>query len=260
MWIAQEFTRIGLSPADSTWFRGFTAASGEKGRNVIGILGGTDVPRRRYIVVCAHYDHIGTLGRTLYPGADSNASGVVSMLSLAELLSRDGKSYAHSVLFVALDAKEHGMGGSKELVRLLQAGAVTDPDTGTPVTLRCIDLMVNIDQVGGTSEPLASGRKDYLMMLSDERTGRRQNLIAANRAGPQMDISFSYYGSKDFTNLFYRKAADQKAFLEAGVPSVMFTSGITRYNNKPLDRPDIIDFDILSRRIRLMYLYLAGIL
>ena len=260
MWIAQEFSRIGLSPADSTWFRGFTAASGEKGRNVIGILGGTGVPRRRYIVVCAHYDHIGTLGRTLYPGADSNASGVVSMLSLAELLSRDGKSYAHSVLFVALDAKEHGMGGSKELVRLLQAGAVTDPDTGTPVTLRSVDLMVNIDQVGGTSEPLASGRKDYLMMLSDERTGRRQNLIAANRAGPQMDISFSYYGSKDFTNLFYRKAADQKAFLEAGVPSVMFTSGITRYNNKPLDRPDIIDFDILSRRIRLMYLYLAGIL
>jgi Zn-dependent M28 family amino/carboxypeptidase len=261
MWIAKEFSRLGLSETDSTWFRGFIAASGEKGRNVIGLLpGSVQGSRRRYILVGAHYDHIGTLGHTLYPGADSNASGVVSMLTLADLFSGDGKQYAHSILFVAFDAKVHGMGGSKELVRLLQSGAITDPETGLPISLRSIDLMVNIDQVGGTSQPLSSGRKDYLMMLSDERSGRRQNLIEANRGGPQLDISFSYYGSKDFTNLFYRKAADQKAFLDAGVPSVMFTSGITMYNNKPLDRPDVIDFEVLSRRIRLMYLYLVSIL
>ena len=98
MWIAKEFSRLGLSETDSTWFRGFIAASGEKGRNVIGLLpGSVQGSRRRYILVGAHYDHIGTLGHTLYPGADSNASGVVSMLTLADLFSGDGKQYASSL-------------------------------------------------------------------------------------------------------------------------------------------------------------------
>ena len=259
MWIAKEFGRIGLSQTDSTWFRGFTAPSGEKGRNIIGLQGGSvRTSARRYVIVAAHYDHIGTLGKVLYPGADSNASGVVALLQLAEALH--GASISRSILFVALDAKEHGMGGSKELVRLLREGRLTDPETGCKISLRSIDMMVNIDQVGGTAEPLASGRKDYLMMLSEESTGHRKDLIAVNSAGPKLDISFSYYGSRDFTNLFYRKAADQKAFLEAGVPAVMFTSGITMYNNKPLDRPDVIDCDVLAQRIHLMHLYLERLL
>lgn len=255
MWIAGEFDRIGLNMADSSYFRSFTTASGEKGRNIIGILPGSG---DRYILVGAHYDHLGTLGSTLYPGADSNASGVAALLSLAERLSGEGRKYAHGVIFVAFDAKQHGMGGSREMVRLLRNGALTDPSSGKPVYLRNIDLMVNIDQVGGTSEPLSSGRKDYLIMLSDEYSSRRQALIAANggKDGPALDISFSYYGSKDFTNVFYRKVADQRSFLEAGVPAVMFTSGITRYNNKPSDTPEVIDFAVLGRRIELMYRYL----
>ena len=261
MWIADEFARIGLMPPDSSYFRGFTAASGETGRNIIGLAGGSLTgARRRYIVVGAHYDHIGTLGNVLYPGADSNASGVVSLLSLAARLKKSGRKGAHSVLFVAFDAKQHGMAGSKDLVRVLREGQLTDPETGDPILLRNVDFMINIDQVGGTAEPLASGRKDYLMMLSDEKTGRRQQLIAINSAGHKMDISFSYYGSRDFTEVFFRKAADQKAFLDAGIPSVMFTSGITMYNNKPLDTAEIIDFQILRKRIDLMYGYFERLL
>lgn len=261
MWIADEFARIGLMPVDSSYFRGFTASSGETGRNIIGLAGGSLTgPRRKYIVVGAHYDHIGTLGGVLYPGADSNASGIVSLLDMAGRLTQKKYKGAHSVLFVAFDAKQHGMAGSKELVRALREGALTDPETGEMILLRNVDFMINIDQVGGTSEPLASGRKDYLMMLSDERTGRRQTLIALNSAGHKMDISFSYYGSRDFTEVFFRKAADQKAFLDAGIPSVMFTSGITMYNNKPTDTEDVIDFPILGKRIDLMYGYLERLL
>ena len=256
IWIAGEFGRIGLQMPDSSFFRGFTTPSGGNARNVIGFLPGK-ASAKRYVVIGAHYDHIGTLGSVLYPGADSNASGIAAMLGLADLLQAKGGLY-HNVIFVAFDAKSHGMGGSKEMVRLLRSGALTDPATGAKVTLRDIDFMVNIDQVGGTSEPLASGRPDYLMMLSDEKSGRRQDLIAVNsgKGGPMLDISFSYYGSKDFTNVFYRKVSDQRAFIEAGIPSVMFTSGITRYNNKPSDSPEVIDHPILQRRISLIYRYL----
>lgn len=258
MWIAEEFARIGLGKPDGSYFRVFEAPSGEKGRNIIGILPGT--LSGRYILVGAHYDHIGTLGDVLYPGADSNASGVASLLSLAGRLAGSGRHFAHGVIFVAFDAKEHGMSGSKEMVRLLRTGALTDPVHGQAITLRNIDFMVNIDQVGGTAEPLASGRKDYLMMLSDPYRGRRQDLIAANSAGPKLDISFSYYGSRDFTEVFFRKVADQKAFLDAGIPSVMFTSGITMYNNKPADTVQVIDYEVLERRIELMYRYLLRLL
>lgn len=261
MWIADEFARLGLHSIDSSYFRRFTAASGEKGQNVIALSDGSvRGARRRYIVVAAHYDHIGTLGGTLYPGADSNASGVVAMLSLAGRLAGESRSFVRSVLFVALDAKQHGMSGSKELVRELRAGALTDPTTGERILLRNVDLMINIDQVGGTAEPLASGRRDYLMMLSDERTGRRQAAIQANSAGPRLDLAFSYYGSRDFTDVFFRKAADQKAFLDAGIPAVMFTSGITMYNNKASDTPSVIDFDVLRKRIDLIYGYFTRVL
>ena len=261
MWIAEEFSRIGLLPPDGSYFRTFGAASGETGRNVIGIHGGLiKGQKRRYIVVGAHYDHIGTLGGVLYPGADSNASGVVTMLEMAGRLKASSNRYGHSVIFVALDAKQHGMAGSKDLVSLLRQGAMTDPETGERILLGSVDFMINIDQVGGTSETLSSGRKDYLMMLSDPRSGRRQTLIDANSAGPKLDISFTYFGSRDFTEVFLRKVADQKAFLDAGIPSVMFTSGITMYNNKPADTPGTIDFPILRKRIDLIYSYFTKLL
>ena len=259
--IARQFAAFGLLPAGDTYFRGFRTLAGGPAHNVVGILPGSG---DRYVVVAAHYDHIGTLAGTLYPGADSNASGVAALLTLAQMfqhLKELGKTYSHTIVFAALDGKEQSLSGSHHLWNEIAGGLLRDPRTGLPISGKDIDRMVNIDQVGGTEAPIHSSRPDYLMMLSEPGNGRRDALLIANQSPEvNLDLGFDYYGSKDFTRVFFRTISDQKPFLDHGIPSVMFTSGITLRNNKVTDDADSLDYGILRRRVLAMFYYLVRVL
>ncbi|MGZ9113596.1 MAG: M28 family peptidase [Brevundimonas sp.] len=101
------------------------------GVNVIGLIPGTRVTDR-YIVVTAHYDHVGTNAEgQVFNGADDNASGVATMLALAAELKRQAPD--HSVLIVALDGEEHGLLGAKHFVE------------APPVPLTSIAMNLNFD-------------------------------------------------------------------------------------------------------------------
>jgi len=215
-------------------------------------------------VVAAHFDHIGTLNGTLYPGADSNASGVAALTMLARMfqhLRQLGKTYSHTIIFAALDAKEQSLAGSHHLWNEIAGGLLTDPRTGKVISPKEIDRMVNIDQIGGTEAPLHPSRQDYLMMLCEPENGRRDALMIANmNPGIGLDLGFDYYGSKDFTRVFYRTISDQKPFLEHGIPSVMFTSGITLRNNKVDDHADSLDYGVFRRRVLAIFHYLVRVI
>ena len=259
--IARQFAAYGLKPAGGTYFHGFRTLTGGSAHNVVGFLPGSG---DRYVVVAAHYDHIGTLAGTLYPGADSNASGVAALLTLAQMfqhLKELGKTYSHTIIFAALDGKEQSLSGSHHLWNEIAGGLIRDQRTGLPVSPKDIDRMVNIDQVGGTEAPIHKNRPDYLMMLCEPGDGRRDALLIANQSPEvSLDLGFDYYGSKDFTRVFYRTISDQKPFLDHGVPSVMFTSGITLRNNKVTDNADSLDYGILRRRVLAMFYYLVRVL
>jgi len=259
--IARQFAAIGLKPARDGWFRGFRTLAGAPAHNVVGFLPGSV---DKYVIVAAHFDHIGTLSGTLYPGADSNASGVASLLTLARMfqhMKELGKTYSHTLIFVALDGKEQSLSGANHLWDEIVLGRLRNPQTGHVLSPADIDRMVNIDQVGGTEAPLRSGRKDYLMMLCEPENGRRDALLIANQSPEvSLDLGFDYYGSKDFTRVFYRSISDQKPFLDHGIPSVMFTSGITLRNNKVTDVADSLDYGILRRRVLAMFYYLVRVI
>jgi Zn-dependent M28 family amino/carboxypeptidase len=115
-----------LQPFQATSRRGATV----NGVNVLGVIPGT---RRgdRYIVVTAHYDHVGAPDGVIHNGADDNASGVATMLALAAELKR--RAPEHSVIFVAFDAEESGLLGAKHFVE------------APPVPLESIALNLNFD-------------------------------------------------------------------------------------------------------------------
>jgi hypothetical protein len=77
--------------------------------------------------------------------------------------------------------------------------------------------------------------------------------------GIGMDISLDYYGSENFTKIFYR-LSDQKVFVDNKIPAVLFTSGITMNNNKTWDRVENLDMEIYRRRIDLMYHWIEKML
>lgn len=258
-WIARKFDNAGLLMFDGAWGKSFISANGTAGHNIMGLLPGTNKGHHdRYVIVGAHYDHLGTIGEKLYPGADANASGTVALTSLAEMLSMTrsiGKTYGCNIIFVAFDGKELDMAGSQDLWEMISEKRLTDPVSGKVITKDKIAFMVNIDQVGSCLSPLNEGRNDYLIML-DGKTGRssyKDVLTSCNSMYDiNLDLGFTYYGSDNFTKLFYR-LSDQRVFVDNRIPAVMFTSGITMNNNKPWDRTSTLDMDILHKRITLIY-------
>lgn len=265
-WIEREFRDAGLLKFDSTYAKRIYAGHGVLGRNVIGFMpGSVKNPRERYVVVGAHFDHIGQLKRATYPGADSNASGIVALTSLAEMFSIAktlGRSYDSSIIFVAFDGKEMSMAGSQTLWSMIEEGRLTDPVSGKPITPDKITLMANIDQIGCTLSPLNEGRKDYIIMLGSHslKPVQRELLEFCNRSsGLHMDIGLTYYGSRNFTDIFYR-LSDQRVFIDNGIPSVLFTSGITMNTNRTWDTAETLDYEIFRKRICLIFEWLEKML
>lgn len=265
-WIERQFSQAGLIPLGKGYAKSFRTQSGAKAHNIIGLLPGSlSVPRDRYIIVGAHYDHLGELGGSIYPGADANASGTVAMTSLAGMFAKMrqmGKVYDSSIIFVAFDAKEHDLAGSEELWNALSNGTLSDPVSGKPITRGKITLMVNIDQIGSTLAPLSKSRSDYLIMLGTPslKQSRRKVLEQANAAnGINLDIALDYYGSSNFTRVFYR-LSDQRIFVDNKVPAVLFTSGITMNTNKTRDTAASLDMQVLRKRIDLMFHWIEEML
>ena len=252
-WLDGQFRDIGLEPIGGAFLHGFKV-DGSRARNVIGLLPGSG---SRVVIVMAHYDNLGILGGTFFPGADSNASGVAALLQLARMVTHMKachKTYTSTVLFVALDGKEKDQAGAADLWSRIRDGRLGFGPAD-------VSLVVNLDQLGSTMSPITKGNPDYLMMLSEETTGRRSSLTNAEKSQHiGLELGFDYYGSKDFTKLFYRRISDQRIFLENGIPAVMFTSGITMLNNKPGDTPDTLDYPVLIKRIRLIFYYLDKVL
>lgn len=261
--IIRSFHEAGLAPLGDSYSMSFyTADSLRIGHNIIGMIPGSKkAPVDSYIIVGAHYDHLGLLGGCIYPGADSNASGVVAMTTLAEMFSSMktlGRTYASSIIFVAFDAKELSMAGSEDLWGRIESKQLEDPFSGRPITRDRIKLMVNIDQIGSSLSPLKSGREDFMIVLGGHslREYDFEWLSLCNRFyGIHLELSDSYYGSENFTRLFYT-LSDQKVFVNHKVPALLFTSGITMNTNKTYDTPHSLNYGVLRRRILLIYHWL----
>ena len=240
--VARRFAKYGLQPFTPGYFTSFMA--GDKiGRNVIGLQPGWG---DKYIVIAAHYDNLGILEGNIYPGADSNASGVAMLLGLVEELA--GENYPQSIIFVALDAHQT-MGGASDLLDRIESGRLINPRTGRPVLARNITSFVNLDMLGATSAPLHQGRPDYLILLGSEK--HRDLLLRLNL--DSLDVGFDYYGSPSFTDMFLHRVGDQTVFHNAGITVGLFTSGITMLTNKREDTADSLDYEIMEKRFTLLY-------
>ncbi len=240
-----EFSRLGLTPFYSnTYTQSFVVDPATNGRNIIGVIPAlyyTD----EYIVVSAHYDHLGIIGGQIYNGADDNASGVTALLTIAQLFTQmksDRQGPRKNIIFALFDAKEKSMSGSEFFVRNL------------PVKRSQITYNINIDQIGTTFAP-PGDNPNYILYVADTRIREelKRRLSTIKRFYfPDMDIDHTFYGSTAFYEIFLR-TSDQYSFIKAGIPALLFTSGIHMHTYKPTDVHYFIDYKVLMDRTRLIF-------
>ena len=107
----------------------------KQGTNIIGFIKGTQYISE-YIVLSAHYDHLGTKGRKVYNGADDNASGTAALLYYAQLLKKN--PLQHSVILLFTDGEEVGLLGAKAFISQQKE------------LLTKVKVNINIDMISGS--------------------------------------------------------------------------------------------------------------
>ncbi len=121
-YIASQFRRLGLEPAgDAEFFQTVVVkpedADSAKSRNVVGILRGSDPALRdTYVILSAHYDHIGLAQMgddRVFNGANDDASGTATVLEVANALASLHPRPKRSVLFILFCCEEKGLRGSR---------------------------------------------------------------------------------------------------------------------------------------------------
>lgn len=262
LWVARQMKSMGVLPFEGSYARSFRV--GDKvGHNILGMMAGrADSRSDKYIIVAAHYDHVGILNGKAYPGADSNASGVVAMLSIGRMMhamKSVGRSYPTNVILVAFDGKQLNMEGAQTLWRDIEAGRLHNPITGAAITRDKVVMMANIDMLGSTMSPITKGNDGFVIMLGGLDRHKYALADVKRQYRIPLQLGFDYYGSKDFTKLFYSRISEQKPFVEHGVPSVMFTSGITMATNRLEDTPESLDYAVMASRIRLIYYWIERV-
>src|SRR5207253_28158 len=120
--IAEAFAKLKLAPAfGDSYFQpipwlvsnGSGPEGGFVGRNVGAVLPGSDpLLKDEWILLSAHFDHLGQAGETIYPGADDNASGVAMLLEVAEAFALRKVRPKRTIVFVSFDLEEQGLQGS----------------------------------------------------------------------------------------------------------------------------------------------------
>ena len=171
------------------------------GVNVLGVIPGRRVADR-YIVVTAHYDHVGVSEGQIYNGADDNASGVATMLALAADLKRQAPD--HSVLIVALDGEERGLLGARHFVE------------APPVPLASMAMNLNLDM---TARAETDGK---LWVTGTNQHPNFRPILEAVPANGAVALAFGKDTPQDTGDDNWVNASDHAAFHRAQVPFLYF--------------------------------------
>ncbi|MCX7953827.1 MAG: M20/M25/M40 family metallo-hydrolase [Bacteroidales bacterium] len=182
--------------------------------------------KKEYIIVGAHYDHLGTGGHNtisrmpdttaIHNGADDNASGVASLLELVRLLKN--KKTKKSIMFVAFSAEEMGLIGSSFFVE------------NSPIPIINVKAMLNLDMVGRGSDSIPT------LTISGVATSAVfekiiDSLYSINKYSFKLNKNPDGDGPSDHASFYYKN-----------IPVLFFNTGIHIDYHTPFDDADKINY------------------
>jgi Zn-dependent M28 family amino/carboxypeptidase len=200
-------------------------------KNIVAVAPGRGPLKDEYIVVGAHYDHVGKDRRfsagakegEIHNGADDNASGTTTMLGLARHFAQRSTP-RRSIIFIAFTGEEWGLIGSEYFV------------DHPPVPLKQITAMLNMDMVGRV-------QKEKLYVGGMGTGAQLESIVkAADESSPLtvIDIGKGGLGPSDHMSFALKK-----------IPVLFLFSGMHGDYHKPSDDADKVNYDALGEVERL---------
>ena len=217
VFIEQRFEEYNLSAFDGTYQQLFdhtnprTNVTFSDAVNLIGYIEGAE-NNDRYIALTAHYDHLGVQNDEIYNGADDNASGTSGLLAAIRYFSHHQPE--NSILFIALDAEEQGLGGARHFVE------------HPVVPLEQIVMNVNMDMISTNFE-------DELYAVGTYHYPFLKPLVEEASTEAEIDVLFGY--DSDEWEQDWTMASDHGAFHEKGIPFIYFGVEDHPHYHQPTD-------------------------
>lgn len=237
-YILGQFTRSGLTPEADGGFQYFSVTTSipEQGEetvtmNVVASIKGNDPElKNEYIVIGAHYDHLGKGGEgtgsrkpgslVVHPGADDNASGVAAMIEIAEKLASERENIRRSFIFAAFGAEEKGLLGSSWFTR------------NPVVELESIKAMINLDMVGRKNE-------DGIVQIGGVGSSSEgEEIVAGLASGHGFNTRLMQAGIGP---------SDHASFYINDIPVFFVTTGPHPEYHTPADTAGLINYEGLQR-------------
>lgn len=209
-----------------------------RSKNVVGLVRGQGPNADEFVVLGAHYDHLGTskphswLGKLyesesrIHNGADDNASGTAGLIELGKALSR-WPGLNRSVLLIAFTGEELGLHGSRQFVER------------PTVPLDKMVAMLNMDMIGRMSPGTDS------LTIYGTRT--------AEQFGGLIDRCAGEVGLKVTTHPNGSGRSDAASFYKADIPAMHFFTGLHPDYHRPTDDAEKVNQADATRVVQMIY-------
>lgn len=201
-YIIDQFYKWGVKPIDSVFGQPFGFSTRNKryrGVNLLGLIEGQENPNK-YIVITAHYDHLGRRNNIIFNGADDNASGVAALFAFAEYFKNNPPK--HSVILAAFDAEELDLKGSNYFIN------------HTVVSLKDIIFNLNMDMISRSED------NELFIVGIHSKTALKDDLSDIKNASKKIKLSYGHDGTDGLEDWSY--ASDHAVFRKKNIPSLYF--------------------------------------
>ncbi len=229
-------------------------------QNVVAVWEGSDaVLKNEYVAIGAHYDHVGTNPNApgsdkIWNGADDDGSGTVSVLSIAEALSKAPKRPKRSTLFVWHCGEEKGLWGSEYFNKF------------PTVNIKNVVTQLNIDMIGRSRKTDDTNPKNKdlsgessVYVIGSEMMSSTLGAITkgTNDAYLKLGYDLRYDDPKDTNRFFFR--SDHFNYAVNGIPIVFWFDGVHEDYHQPGDEPQKIDYAKMEKIARTICLTLLEV-
>lgn len=210
--------------------------------NVLGFIEGSD-KKDEYVIITAHYDHIGISDGEVNNGADDDGSGTVAVMEIAQAFAqakKEGRGPRRSILFMAVTGEEKGLLGSSYYVN----------NPVLPLEKTITNL--NIDMIGRIDEAHESN-PEYVYLIGSDKLSKGLHNVSehVNSTYTKLELDYKFNEENDPNRYYYR--SDHYNFAKNNIPVIFYFNGTHADYHKATDTIDKIAFDLLEKRSRLVF-------